>query len=413
MRNLLRNHDARLVVAGSTLSILGDRVMFIGLGIWVKELTGSSAAAGLVFFVLTLPYLISPAFGILVDRVRRRPLMIAINLAIGAAVLLLLFVHGREQVWLIYTVAFLYGLAGAILEAGQSALLTVILPAESLGEMNGLLQTFAEGLRLIAPLIGAGLLATVGGGAVAILDAATFGAAALCLSLLHVREERPAPPEHHFLHEMSLGVRYVVGTEGLRRIVFTVAVALLVVGFTETLIYQIVDVGLHRPPTFLGVLLSIQGVGAIAGGLSSGRLMRRIGDGRLVGAGLVAGAVGALLVIAANLPMVAMGTAVFGVAVPWVVVGFGTAIQTRTPLLLQGRVAAAAEGIVVAPQTASIAVGAALSTVFDYRILYLAMAVVFAASGAALFVGRLPEATALAHAQTADVAEETGAAPPA
>jgi MFS family permease len=391
-----------LLVAGSTLSILGDRVMFIGLGIWVKELTGSSAAAGLLFFVLALPYLVSPALGILVDRVRRRPLMIAVNLAIGVAVLLLLFVRGQDQVWLIYVVAFLYGLAGAVLEAGQSALLTVILPAESLGEMNGLLQTFAEGLRLVAPLIGAGLLATVGAGSVAILDAVTFGAAALCLSLLHVREERPALPQHHFLHEMSLGVRYVLGTEGLRRIVLTVGVALLVVGFSETLIYQIVDVGLHRPPTFLGVLLSIQGIGAICGGLTAGRMMRRLGDGRLVGAGLIVAAVGGLMMTVQNLAFVAVGTAVFGVAVPWVVVGYGTAIQLRTPPILQGRVASAAEGIVVAPQTVSIAVGAALSTVFDYRILYVVMAGVFVASGAALFVGRIPEATALADAQAVE-----------
>jgi MFS family permease len=397
------------MVAGSTLSILGDRVMFIGLGIWVKELTGSSAAAGLVFLVLAIPYLVSPAFGILVDRVRRRPLMIAINLATGAAVLLLLFVRGRDQVWLIYTVAFLYGLAGAVLEAAQSALLTVILPAESLGEMNGLLQTFAEGLRLVAPLVGAGLLATLGGGSVAILDAVTFGAAALCLSLLRVHEERPAPPKHHFLHEMWLGVRYVVGTEGLRRIVFTVGVALLVVGFSETLVYQIVDVGLHRPPTFLGVLLSIQGVGAICGGLTAGRVMRRLGDGRLVGAGLIVAAVGGLLVTVQNLAFVALGTAVFGVAVPWVVVGYVTAIQLRTPPILQGRVSSAAEGIVVAPQTVSIAAGAALSTVFDYRILYVVMAVVFVGSGAALFIGRLPEATALADAQAAEAAEEAEA----
>ena len=107
-----------------------------------------------------------------------------------------------------------------------------------------------------------------------------------------------------------------------------------------------------------------------------------------------------------NLPIVALGTAVFGVAVPWVVVGYGTAIQFRTPPILQGRVASAAEGIVVAPQTVSIAVGAALSTVLDYRILYVVMAAVFVASGAALFVGRLPEATALADAQAAGAAED-------
>jgi hypothetical protein len=48
VRNLLRNDDAWLMVAGSTLSVLGDRVMFIGLGIWVKEprLAGAGRIVG-------------------------------------------------------------------------------------------------------------------------------------------------------------------------------------------------------------------------------------------------------------------------------------------------------------------------------------------------------------------------------
>ena len=56
-----------------------------------------------------------------------------------------------------------------------------MLPPERLGDANAALQTVSEGSRLIAPLIGAGLFAAVGGAAVAILDAATFAASALCL----------------------------------------------------------------------------------------------------------------------------------------------------------------------------------------------------------------------------------------
>jgi hypothetical protein len=55
VRRLLRHRDARLLVAGQTLSVFGDRAMFLALGVWVKELTGSSAAAGLVFFAYTAP----------------------------------------------------------------------------------------------------------------------------------------------------------------------------------------------------------------------------------------------------------------------------------------------------------------------------------------------------------------------
>ena len=52
------------------------RAMYLALSVWVKTLTGSNAAAGLVFFVLAAPGLIAPAFGLVVDRMRKRPLNI-------------------------------------------------------------------------------------------------------------------------------------------------------------------------------------------------------------------------------------------------------------------------------------------------------------------------------------------------
>jgi hypothetical protein len=54
------------------------------MGIWVKILTGSSSAAGLVFFAFTCGILLAPVTGLLADRMRRRPLLIASNLAAAA-----------------------------------------------------------------------------------------------------------------------------------------------------------------------------------------------------------------------------------------------------------------------------------------------------------------------------------------
>ncbi|MBV9282126.1 MAG: MFS transporter, partial [Chloroflexi bacterium] len=51
----------------------------------------------------------------------------------------------------------LYGAAGLVFSSAQSALLTVMLPEELLGEGNAALQTIREGLRLVGPLVGAGL----------------------------------------------------------------------------------------------------------------------------------------------------------------------------------------------------------------------------------------------------------------
>ena len=57
---------------------------------------------------------------------------------------------------------------------------------------NAALQTVREALRLVAPVAGAGLYAVAGGGAVALLDAATFLAATVALLALKIREPKPA-----------------------------------------------------------------------------------------------------------------------------------------------------------------------------------------------------------------------------
>lgn len=384
MRALLANRDARLLLIGQSLSLFGDRSMYLVLGIWVKTLTGSNAQAGLVFFVLAAPGLLAPAFGLAVDRMRKRPLMIATDIVIGLVLLTLLFVHGRGDVWIIYAVTLVYGASGYLFSSAQSALLTRMLPPERLGDANAALQTVSEGSRLIAPLIGAGLFAAVGGAAVAILDAATFAASALCLLGVRLREERPVAPEHHILVQVAAGVRHIARTAGLRRIVLVTGLALLVVGFIETAIFAVLQHGLHRPPSFLGVLSVAQGVGAIAGGVTASAALRRFGDGRTLGVGVLLFAAGdALFLIPSLLPVLA-GFAVAGAGLSWAVVAFGTAIQLRTPADLQGRVYSAADMILGTPQTLSIALGAALITVVDYRILIVAMGVV--AGGCGVFM---------------------------
>jgi MFS family permease len=95
MRALFRIRDARVFLIGSGLSMLGDSAMFLVLGIWAKDLTHSNSAAGLVFFVLVLPSLFAPFAGLVIDRVRKKPLIIGVNCVMAVAVLLLLFVHDR------------------------------------------------------------------------------------------------------------------------------------------------------------------------------------------------------------------------------------------------------------------------------------------------------------------------------
>ena len=200
MRSLLGRRDVRLLLAGQTLSMFGDWAMIIVLGIWAKVLTGSNAQAGLVFFVFALASLAAPVGGLLVDRVHKRPLMIATHVAMAGVVCLLFFVHDASQMWLLYLVTALYGLGGDVFGAARSAMLKAMLPDELLADANGALQSIREGLRLVAPLAGAGIYAAFGGGVVALVDAASFLASAATLDRAAVRragtrnEAAPLPP---------------------------------------------------------------------------------------------------------------------------------------------------------------------------------------------------------------------------
>jgi MFS family permease len=393
VRRLLAHRDARLLVAGQTLSVFGDRAMFLALGVWVKTITGSSAAAGLVFFAYSAPGLVSPLYGVLVDRVRGRPLMIGLNLVGAASLAPLAAVHGRGQLWIIYAVTVVYGAVGWMFYSAQTAYLTRLLPPDLLGDANAALQTTGEGMRLFAPLAGAGLFAAFGGPAVAALDAATFAVAAGTLALVGHRERRPAPPEHHLRAQVAAGARHIARSSGLRRIVTTTAVVMLVVGFTETLVFSVIQHGLHRSPAFFGVLSTAQGLGAVAGGVAAGWLLGRHGDGRVMGLGMVLFAVGAASMLVPRTGVVLPGFAVAGCGVSWAIVGYVTAIQLRTPAGIQGRVNSAADMLVGVPQTLSIALGAGLVGVVDYRALIAVMSAVTAACGAYLLTADLPPPT--------------------
>lgn len=384
MRRLLASPNARWYLGGQTFSLFGDVALWLAMGVWVKELTGSSADAGLTFFFFGIATVLAPLAGMVVDRLRRRPVLIWANTAGAVVILGLLFVHGRGQVWLIWLIAFLYGTVYAFLSSAQSGLLVTMLDDDQLADANGYLQTVREGLRLVGPLTGAALFAAFGGGTVAIMDSATFVIAAVCLAFVRLDEPRPQPVEQRRLAELMAGVHHLRDTVVLRQVVTAAALACLVIGFLEPIAFAIVGQGLHRSPPFLGVLIAVQGVGAVFGGVSSSRLIRRFGEGPVVGGGLGLLAAGAALETPAHLASVLAGVIVLGASLPLIIVGFMTLLQRRTPNELQGRASSAADTLTTVPQTLSIAVGAALVSRVDYRYLLLVMAAVIA--GAALYL---------------------------
>jgi MFS family permease len=362
---------SRLYV-GLTASMFGDSVMLLVLSMWVKTITGSSAQAGLTFFFMVIPALFAPLMGIGIDRVRRKPLLVWGHVLSGVMVLPLILVRGPGQVWVIWGVAALYGASFIVLPAALNGLLKELMPDDMLVDANASLQTTKESFRLFGPLIGALLFSWLG--------------AAAIISALQVHEVEPMVEASHFWTQMTAGMRHLLSERVLRHVTIGFGICILVLGFTESAIYALLD-AFNRPVTFVSVIVSVQGIGAVAGGLGSSWVVKRIGEVATCVVGLTLLAAGVLVMAATHsIVVVCLSAAAFGAAIPLVVVASMTLVQRRTPQVLMGRVSTAEEVLMAGPQAISLALGSLLVVLLSYRQIFMLIAVVTAASAAYIVV---------------------------
>ena len=379
---LLRDRNLRVLLAGQTFNMFGASAMVITLSVWVMTLTGSPAAAGLVFIFLVVPTLAAPFTGLLVDRFPRRKVLIVNDVLSAGLVATLLTVHDRGDVWLIYLVALGYGVSIQIYRAARGGLLHSMVPDELLGDVNGVFSSLNQGLRIVGPLVGAGLFAVAGGQAVAALDAATFLVSAGSYALLRgVPDLEPTrddePGARRLVHELLAGGRHVLTTTVLRRMVLASAIAFGCAGTVNVAIYALINDGLGRPPEFIGVLGAAQGAGAVVSGLFVGSLIRRHGEFGAASLGFLLNGVGLLATSTAFLPAVFVGAFVAGIGLPIVLVAEITLVQRRTAQDLQGRAIAASDAIIDVPYAIGIGLAGLLIGTIGYLPIYVFGGTVF------------------------------------
>src|SRR2546429_2708134 len=255
-RSLLRYRPFRVLLAGQTLTLLGDLALILVLGVWAKEITGSVSAGGAVFFAMIAPTLLAPLLGCIVDRFPRRRVLIVNDLVTAAGLLPLLAVDGRGTVWVIYVVASMYGVSQQIFFAARSALLQTMLRDGDLGPANAVLESLRMGLRTAGPVLGTALFAALGGSAVALLDAATFLASAALLSSIHV----PDIGRRHavsVVDELGGGIRHILGTPILRRLILALCAAVAGLGLVPAGGVALAGPGPPLPPPLPGRIFSV------------------------------------------------------------------------------------------------------------------------------------------------------------
>lgn len=400
----LRDPRFRRLLASDAVNNFGDSALFLSLGIWGKDLTGSNSVAGSILAALAAPSLAAPLFGHLVDRLPRRRVLVVTNLLTALALLPLLAVHTGGQVWVLYLVALAYGTSFRITGPAWSGLLKDLLPSADAAGARAALMTVDQGLRVLSPAVGAGIYSAFGGPVLAVFDIATFVVGVGLLLSVRVAESAPERVAREpFRREVTGGFRHVRDTRLLAQLVGTLAATVAAAGLADSALYGAVG-HIGRPAAFVGVLLSVQGGGSVLGGLLAARLGRRFGEARTAGLALVLIAAGMVAWLVPSVPTFVLAALVEGVGIPIAFVALGTATQLYTPARLQGRVSAAANLLITGPQTVFIVVGAGLIAVLDYRLLFAAIGVVSAAGAL-----RLLARPAAAPPVVASVADQTSA----
>jgi MFS family permease len=364
--------NAMLFVAISLLSGFGSTAMALVAGIWILDLTGSSSVAGLTGLSVYAPLLVGPWLGALVDRLPRRPMLIWVNVVLAAALLTLLAVRSRDQVWLIFTVMVARGLSYVFLDAGETALLPAALSPDALGRVNGWRSSAQEGMKLVAPLAGAALYAWHGGtplvalvAALPLLVAALYAAVRLDGSRGRAAADSPgdarvavdAPARS--TGGVRAGLAVLWQRSDIRTPVLVAAIAIAMSGFTTAPLYSAVTDRLGLPSVFLGLLAGAQGAGSIAGGLGVGRLLTRSGPSTVAAAGAVLFAAGSLSRCLTWSPALLAGSVLIGVGLPWTLIAGITAVQVGAPDAVLGRVAATSTALMFGPNALAIPLGAA------------------------------------------------------
>ncbi|MEU3113964.1 MFS transporter [Micromonospora chalcea] len=383
--------NAVLFVAVSLLSGLGGSAMALVSGIWILDLTGSTGLAALAGLCVYAPTLAGPWLGGLLDRVPRRPLVVGVNLALAGALLSLLAVRGPGQAWLIYAVSLAYGIGYVLVDAGETALLPAALPPARLADVNGWRSSAQEGVKLVAPLAGAGLYAWRGGHVVAVLAAVVPVLVAALYGALRLARAASAPPTAPAVG-LRAGLTALLARRAVRVPVALAAASIAMSGFTTAALYDVVVTGLGLPSTFLGVLAGAQGGGSLLAGLVVGRLVRRHGEITVGVAGAVLFAAGCLGRCLPWWPGTVAASVVIGVGLPWTLVAAVTAVQTYTPREMLGRVAGTANTVMFGPITLAIPLGSAAVAVGGRPPLVLAAVACLAAAMAAARPGRQPAA---------------------
>lgn len=367
--------------SADTVSTFGTYITTVALPtLAVVTLKASDTQVGLLNGARWTPYLLFGLLaGVVADRYRRRPILVATDLVRGSLLALVAILAALHEVN-IYELAgfvFVFGGLSLLYDAAHQSYLPRLVPPASLTVANARLEQTTALAQTTGPFIGGSLVAAIGAPLAMVIDAVSYLASGLTLATIRVDEPVPHAESRNLRAEMREGLSFVYGRRDpvMRAYALTLHARFLfasIIGTVFTLfVLRDLGSGSARAAFGLGLVLAAGGVGAVLGNGMSQRLGRD-GVGRVMVGERVAEPFAWMLV-----PLAVSGAAGWVMAagaqfLAWVALGASgpnemAYRQSATPDRLQGRVNATVRSLNWGMITFGAPIGGLLAQHLGYR----------------------------------------------
>jgi len=390
--------DFGLLLSGQFVSRLGDKMALVAFPVLVYGSTDSAFSTGVVLALFTLPYVL---FGVLagavIDRSRKRTLMISVDLIRAALVLAVPFV-APHSLTAVYGLAFVIASASVFFEPCLLAFVPEIVPEDKLMRANSILSTGDNLTEILGYLVAGAVIFSLSIRSVLVIDAGTFLVSAGALALMGAGRVRAtsggavardggggaSAPEGtpaarpHIGHEIAEGLRFLAGHAGLRANTLLTIAVIAGVGASYPLSFLLAVEQFGGAWTFTLMEAAIA-VGYLAGSIGLVIVARRVRKGLVIAASMaLVGAGFALIASLTSLAAVLVVFALTGVANAVLLIAIDTYLQETIPAGLRGRVLGTRFTITQGVYALGVLAAGALAVFVDLDWLFLGVGLIVA-----------------------------------
>jgi len=336
----LKIRNFRLYFTGQLISVSGTWMQGVAQAWLVLQLTGSGTALGITGALQTLPVLLlAPLGGVIADRFDKRRLLFATQSTASVLALLLgvLVIGGVVQLWMVYVLAFGFGMVVAVDNPTRQTFTLEMVGPDDLTNAVSLNSVMVNLGRVIGPAMAGILIAVVGLGPCFVLNGASYLGVIIALALMHTRELHRTGNRARGRGKLMEGFRYVRAHSDLWiPLAMMAVIGMLTYEFRVTLPLMAKfsfggDAGTYA------LMTTFMGLGAVVGGLSVAGSGKR-GIGPLSFWAMALGATTLIASVAPNLILELVALLLVGVAsISFIALGNATLQLTAAPEM-RGRV---------------------------------------------------------------------------